>query len=275
MAPMGDPSGSFGLRQARGPEPPLSLRCALGLWQERGSVPSGRSRARLRVGDGCGCPTQATTPPPFPPRGQGGRRPLRLHTRRIVLPGPGRKDFLHPGQGMTWGIRVPAAHSHHGRAGHSGSGARPSPTTSPAAGPQCPRVPRPPWLWPRLTLLELASCDPTSERGHGSRALPARWLWGCPSSTQGGQGAAAMRGGRAAPLGHGDRSDGGHGGARGHRQVRARAGEGSQASGPASAGGRELPSPSPSPHGGGGRQAGERSPSHMVGWRRSRCPGNS
>lgn len=74
---------------------------------------------------------------------------------------------------------------------------------------------------------------------------------------------------------HGDRRDGGHGGARGHPQVRIGEGEGSQASGPASAGGRELPSPSPSPYGGGGRQAGERSPSHMVGWRRSRCPGNS
>lgn len=40
--------------------------------------------------------------------------------------------------------------------------------------------------------------------------------------------------------------------------------------------GRELPSPRRREGGGGGgRQAGERSLSHMVGWRRSRCPGNS
>lgn len=155
----------------------------------------------------------------------------------------------------------------------AGSPLPPRPGTAAPVSGQAP--PSPPWLWPRLTLLEFASWDPTSQRGHGSRALPARCLWGCPSSTQGGQGAAAMRGGRDAPLRHGHRRDGGHGEAGGHRQVRARAGEGSQASGPASAGGRELPSPSPSPHGGGGRQAGERSPSHMVGWRRSRCPGNS
>lgn len=116
MAPMGDPSGSLGLHQAWGQESPLSFRCSLGLCQERASAVSGRSRARWGWVMGCGCPTQAMTPPPFPPRGQGGRRPLRLHTRRIVLLGPGRKDFLHPGQGMTWGIRVLAAHSHHSRA---------------------------------------------------------------------------------------------------------------------------------------------------------------
>lgn len=63
-----------------------------------------------------GCPTRAVTLPPLPPRGQGGRRLLQPHTRRIVLPGPGRKDFLHPGQGTTRGSRELAACSHHGRA---------------------------------------------------------------------------------------------------------------------------------------------------------------
>lgn len=215
-------------------------------------------------------PHQAVTPSPFPPVGRvAGARCGGTHGALFCRGPPARISS------------IPAR----GDPGTLGAGSPLPPqlgTAAPVSGPaRAPRsqqgrsVPRPPRLWPRLTLLELSSCDPTSQRGHGSRALPARWLCGCPSSTQGGQGAAAMRGGRGGPFRHGDRRDGGHGGAHGHRQVRARAGEGSRASGPASAGGRELPSPSPSPHGSGGRQAGERSPSHMVGWRRSRCPGNS
>lgn len=99
----------------------------------------------MRVGDGCGCPTQAVTPPPFPPRGQGGRRPLRLHTRRIVLQRPGRKDFLHPGQGMTGGIRLLAAHSHRSRAQRLRCPAKPHHLArSKAAVAMSP--PRPPWL---------------------------------------------------------------------------------------------------------------------------------
>lgn len=54
-----------------------------------------------------------------------------------------------------------------------------------------------------------------------------------------------MQGGLGAPSGHGGRRCGGHAGAHGHRHARVRAIGGSQASGPASAGGRELPSPSP------------------------------
>lgn len=95
---------------------------------------------------------------------------------------------------------APAARSCH----ESGSGSWPSPVTSLSAGPWWPRLPRPPpWLWPQLTLLELVSCDRTSQCGRGSPMAPARRLQGCPSRTQGGQGAAAMQGSLGAPLGHG------------------------------------------------------------------------
>lgn len=56
------------------------------------------------------------TPLPLPPRGQGGGRPLQPHTQRIVLPEPGRKDFLRPGQGTTQGRWAPATCSCRGRA---------------------------------------------------------------------------------------------------------------------------------------------------------------
>lgn len=58
----------------------------------------GRRCARCGWVMGVGAPP-GRDPVAVSSRGQGGRRPLRRHTRRIVLPGAARKDFLHPGQG--------------------------------------------------------------------------------------------------------------------------------------------------------------------------------
>lgn len=128
-----------------------------------GAVPGAGQRCfraepcQMRVGDGCGCPTQATTPPPFPARGQGGRRPLRLHTRRIVLPGPGRKDFLHPGQGMTWGIRVLPAQSRHGRAQRLRCPAKPH-QAPPGSDPDSPCWNSPPGIRPHSAATAAGLC---------------------------------------------------------------------------------------------------------------------
>lgn len=153
-------------------------------------------------------------------------------------------------------------------AGQSGSVARPGLGTVPASSL------RPLSLRPRLTSLGLVSCGVLSERGSAARPARRR-LRGCPSGWRGGQGAAAMQGGRGAPRGH-ERGVGGGNGQ--HRQAE---GSGWAAGTPRAVGARPPAPPAPGagsclPHGGGGgRQAGERSPSHMVGRRRSCCPGNS
>lgn len=186
-----------------------------------------------------GCPTQAMTPLPFPPRGQGGGHPLRPHTWRLVLPGPGRKDFLHPGQGTTTRrSRTPAARSRHSRAERLRQPAKPRHLAwSGAVVATSPPVPSAPALThlagTRLLRPDLTAW-PRQPGSVGSAVVGVpeqhpRWAEGCGHAR-----------GLGCSLGAWVRR---RRGAR--RSPRTSSGRGSQASGPASAGGRELPSPSP------------------------------
>lgn len=219
------------------------------------------------------------------------------------VPHAGRDPAAASSLWAGWRAPTVAAHTAHCSAGAQPEGLPPS---WPGDDPGKPGAssPLPPWL-SRAAPAASQALPPRSERGRGGRVSPSPlgsspdspcWnsspaigphsaataarqcrLDGCggaQAAPTAGRGLRPCRGAGVLPRGMGKAEAGGTAGPMGIvRPGQGQAGAARPPAPPAPGAGSCLPLPLP--HGSGGRQAGERSPSHMVGWRRSRCPGNS
>lgn len=183
-------------------------------------------------------------PEGFPPSWPGDH-PGMLGTSNLLMPRPGRAALA---AGRALSPRSAQGRGGHVSPGHLlGSGPNsPCWNSSPMTGPHSVAVAA---RWCRLDGCGGAQAAPKAGRG----LRPCRGVWVLPRGTGS---AEVVDMARTTGI---------------VRPGRGRAG-GARPPAPPAPGARSC---LPLPHSSGGRQAGERSLSHMVGWRRSRCPGNN